>query len=661
MKEHLHPKTWLLRILTALPVAWMLNGTAVPAQSHELFAVSDLSRVFEDGYNLPAAYDTLKVFGIRGEIISGQFAIYAKRDLKDVTVEMGELKNHAGSTTLSAGAVGWNFVGSIPLSANAPNQPSHATVRSAPARFPDYLMPDRQMNMDKGMFQSVWLTISIPCTAVAGGYYGNVTVRSGQGEQSLPVHLRVYPFSLPAERHLKVTEWYNTGNFEKLHGVEGKYSDAWFDMLGKYAENMAAHRQNVFQVSMNSIDISLSSAGELAFDFSRFDQIAQVFWDTEQMDYLETGFLAKFGEGAWFSTEIVLKDFRVQSEKTGEEIILPGKDIIPSLLPEFERHLRRKGWLKKTLFHIQDEPTLRNVMAWRELSAYLHGYAPDLIRIDAIETTNLFDDIEIAVPKLDYLGAWHDTYRKASREGTEIWFYTVGIYQANSYPNKTIDMPVMDNRILHWLNYRYDLSGYLHWGWNQWTENPYTDVGMHIGDGWHVYPVKGGVLNSLRWEQMRNGLQDYEYFWMLEKKTEALKDSLGSVFKWIDPKQRSKEIAGEVVMDLLNHTHDPEVLYQAKRDVIEELQAFNTPPMIYVQTNPPVNSTVVKGQSYLMELFGWTEPGTKIVANGEEIPVDEQGLFLWNFHLTEDDNSVVVQASNEHGTKEIVREFVVEY
>lgn len=661
MRRYLHSKSWFLNSLTTFTTMLMVSGIVVHAQSFELFAVSDLSRVFEDGYKLPVIYDTLNVFGIRGEVVSGQFALNAKKDMKEVTIEVGELQDHAGGKTLSSGAIAWNFVGSIPLSTNAPNQPAHVTVRSAPARFPDYLMPDRQISINKGMFQSVWLTISIPNTAGAGIYSGNITVKSSQGEQSLPVCLKVYPLSLSARRHLKVTEWYNTRNFEKLHGIEGIYSEAWFKMLKTYAENMAAHRQNVFQVSMNTIDVSLSSAGELAFDFSRFDQIAQVFWDTEQMDYMETGFLGKFGEGAWFSTEIVLKDFHVKSEKTGEQIIMPGKDVLPVLLPALESHLRKKGWLDKTLFHVHDEPTLRNVMAWRGLSAYAHRYAPDLIRIDAIETTNLFDDIEIAVPKLDYLDAWHDTYRKAAREGTELWFYTVGIYQVNSFPNKTIDMPVMDNRILHWLNYRYDLSGFLHWGWNQWTEDPYAKVGMHIGDGWHVYPVKEGVLNSLRWEQMRNGLQDYEYCWMLEKRVEALKDSLGSRFQWIEPKQRPKEIAGQVVMDLMNHTQDPEVLYRAKRELIEELLAFDTSPMIYVQTNPPVNSTGVKGQSYLVELLGWTEPGTKIVANGEKIPVDKQGLFLWNFSLSEDKNSIIVNAGNELGSKEIVREFVIEY
>jgi hypothetical protein len=661
MKRYIYSKSGVLNFLIQLQILLTVSGTVVHAQSLDLFAVSDLSRVFEDGYNLPVTYDTLKVFGIRGEIVSGQFALTAKKDLEDVTVEVGGLRNQDEGTGLSAGAVAWNFVGSIPLSTNAPNQPGHTVVRSAPARFPDYLMLDKKINLNKGMLQSVWLTISIPEHAGAGGYSGTITVKSNQGEQSLPVYLQVYPFSMPAERHLKVTEWYSTHHFEDLHGVEETYSEAWFNVLRAYAENMAAHRQNVFQVSMNSIDISFSSAGELEFDFSRFDQIAQVFWDTERMDFMETGFLAKFGEEAWFSTEILLKNFHIRSEETGEQISMPGKEIIPDLLPAFESHLRRKGWLDKTLFHIHDEPTLRNVQAWRELSAYIHRYAPDLIRIDAIETTSLFDDIEIAVPKLDYLDAWHETYKNAARNGTELWFYTVGIYQANSFPNKTIDMPVMDNRIIHWLNYRFDLSGFLHWGWNHWTEDPYADVGMHIGDAWHVYPVKGDVLNSLRWEQMRNGLQDYEYFWMLENKIEALKDSLGFSFKWIEPKQRGKEIAGKVVMDLLNHTEDPDVLYQAKREVIEELLDFNTSPRIYVQTNPAVNSTVVRGQSYLMELHGWTEPGTKIVVNGEDLPVNKQGLFMWNFRLTEDSNSIVVQASNEHGSKEIVREFVVEY
>jgi beta-xylosidase len=83
------------------------------------------------------------------------------------------------------------------------------------------------------------------------------------------------------------------------------YSDAWFDMLKVYADNMVAHRQNVCQASISTIKINQSKSGELEFDFTRFDQIVDVFMNTGKMDYIETGYgLTRFGdEGDWFSND----------------------------------------------------------------------------------------------------------------------------------------------------------------------------------------------------------------------------------------------------------------------------------------------------------------------------------------------------------------------
>ncbi|HSN50064.1 MAG TPA: hypothetical protein VLR52_02455, partial [Bacteroidales bacterium] len=53
----------------------LLNSGILSAQAFKLNSVSDLKRVFEDGYNMPALQDTLKIFGIRGEVISGQCAL----------------------------------------------------------------------------------------------------------------------------------------------------------------------------------------------------------------------------------------------------------------------------------------------------------------------------------------------------------------------------------------------------------------------------------------------------------------------------------------------------------------------------------------------------------------------------------------------------------
>ena len=629
------------------------------AQSFKVSAVSDLIRVFEDGYNLPKAQDTLKLFGIRGEIISGQFMIQAKRNLDGLRVEVDNLTHHTTGHSLTR-HITLNFVGSVMVTQNAGNQTSESYIREAPARIPDYLSEENQISLKKGRVQAVWLTIEVPEKTQSGKYLGHLKVSSNNGEQeALPIALTVYPLTLPMERHLKVTEWFSTNYFPKFHGIKEKYSKAWFDMLSIYAENMVAHRQNIFRVPMNAVEIRKTMQGELEFDFSRFDQMAQVFWDTQKMDYLETGELAKFGEEGWYSTDIVLKDQRVIDMRSGDTLNLPGEEVVPYLLPALENHLRGKGWLDKTLFHIKDEPTTRNARSWRKMSSYMHSLAPDLKRMDAIETTYLFGELEIAVPKLDYLESNFELYKKGQQQGAELWIYTVGIYQSGKFPNKTIDMPLIGNRVLHWLNYRYDLSGFLHWGWNYWiTENPFKDAGEHVGDGWHVYPAKDGLINSLRWEQMRNGIQDYEYLWMLEKETRHLKDSLGARFDWIDPTQRGKEIASRVVMSLRDYTKDPLVLYQARKEVLKELMDFNKSPLLYIQTNPPEN-TSIRVNGWVGEVFGWTEPGTRIEIDGEEVPVSDQGLFMRNVKILKDKKYVTIKAFASDGTKEIVRSFDV--
>jgi hypothetical protein len=648
----------------SLRTAWLCASiffvccSMVTAQNFRLFAVSDLDRVFEDGYKLPALSDTLKIFGIKGETISGQFTLNAKKRLTNASIVIGILKNSSSDIFLPESSAEWNFVGSIPLSKNASNQPKNAVVRQAPAKFPDYLMKEKHIDIGEGTWQSVWLTFCIPEDAAPGDYLGNVTVKSVQGDQSMPVRLTVYPLVLPAARHLKVTEWYTTDDFAKFHGISKKYSPEWFGMLRKYADNMVAHRQNIFQVPMSSITILTAGNGELAFDFSLFDQIAQVFWATGKMDYLETGELARFGEGGFSSTEISLKDFPVKNSTTGETVTMKGQEVIPYLLPAFEMHLRQKGWLEKTLFHVQDEPSHHNALKWIDISQYLHKYAPDLKRIDAVCTSFLFGNIDIAVPKLDHLDAGYEKYRMEQQKGTELWFYTVGIYQASMYPNKTIDMPLIDNRILHWLNYRYDLKGYLHWGWNQWTDNPYKDPDIHVGDGWHVYPVRDGVINSLRWEQMRNGIQDYEYFVMLENKVRALKDSLGARFVWIDPGQRGKEIISQVAIGLKEHSDDPSVLYKAKMTAIKEIMEFNTSPRIYVQTNPIEHGTLINRS--VVELLGWVEPGTDLSVNGTTLPVAKDGLFMERY-LIYVGEKLEITARNSKSEKVITRVFNMTY
>jgi hypothetical protein len=635
-----------------------LIGNNAQGAPFECFAVSDLVRIFEDGYNCPTPEKSLEIFGIRNEHISAQCVIKANQDLQNVTVSLSPLKHIALSTSLPANALGWNFVGSIPIEENTPKHRRTDLIRTAPALFPDYLAEDSEVFVKKGNYKAVYLTIKIPRDAEAGYYKGIVAIKTDKANTSIPLHLRIYPLTLPDERHLMVTEWYTTGNFKKFHDIDASDSERFYEMLRVYAENMAEHRQNVFRVSLDLITCKQAANGNLKFNFSRFDKWANTFWDTGRMDLLETGFVARFGEGGWSSKEIVLRDFRAQMESTGKRITVPGKEFLPQFLPALENHLREKGWLEKTIFHIADEPSNHNVMSWREASEYVHRYAPALRRIDAIETTHCFDRLEIWVPKLDHLATWHGVFKRAQSEGYELWFYTVGIFQKGSYPNKTVDVPLIESRILHWLNYRFGLKGYLHWGFNRWTDDPFASPGRHRGDGWHVYPKKDGLINSLRWEQMRNGIQDYEYFWMLEDKIRKVKAGLSERLSIIEPSRRGMEIASQVVKTMDTYNKNPDTLYNVKKQIINELLDLDIAPQILVQTNPLEYSTVANDSA--IDVFGWAEPDTKVIVNGRELTIPSDGLFMENVHLSRD-NTIVVEAEHKKGKKTIVRSFEVLY
>ncbi len=543
----------------------------------EVFASSDAVRVFEDGYGAPEARPAeIRVFGLRNEVVSAQCVALAHEDLKEMTVSIGPLKREGGTALIPAEKVQWNFVEGIFIKENTRKLRKGDLARSAPARFPDWLSETRSCTLGKGSCKAVYFTIRVPRATEPGQYRANITIRSGISSASLPLVLTVYPLVLPDERHLMVTEWFSTHQFKRWHGIDPANWQQYARMLRVYAENMADHRQNVFQISLDLVRSTLIAEGKLHCDFSRFDRWAQVFWDTGRMDLMETGFVAQHGKGGWSSREIGFRDFDVQEATTGGSKRLSGREFLPQFLPALVDHLRQKQWLNKTIFHICDEPADHNVMAWREASGFVYRCAPELRRVDAIETPHCLNCLEIWVPKLDHLFTWHNAYEEARRQGNELWFYTVGIFQGGSLPNKTVDVPLIESRLLHWLNYRYGLKGYLHWGFNAWTDDPVNEPGEHRGDGWHVYPKKDGLLNSLRWEQMRSGIQDYECLWLLEGKIARMRATLSSrVAAMIEPSRRSVEIASQVVRTFSDFTRDPSVLYAAKRQAIEEILALD--------------------------------------------------------------------------------------
>jgi hypothetical protein len=137
-----------------------------------------------------------------------------------------------------------------------------------------------------------------------------------------------------------------------------------------------------------------------------------------------------------------------------------------------------------------------------------------------------------------------------------------------------------------------------------------------------------------------------------------MKAGLGDRLSIIDPSRRGVEIASQVVKTMSTYSIDPHVLYAAKKQIIDELLDLDRVPRLIIQTNPLEHEMVENDCA--IELYGWAEPGTRVVVNGRALAVAEDGLFMESMGLSRD-HTIVVEAEHQKGKKAVVRSFEISY
>lgn len=135
---------------------------------------------------------------------------------------------------------------------------------------------------------------------------------------------------------------------------------------------------------------------------------------------------------------------------------------------------------------------------------------------------NMVGAIDIWVPILQSLHKNWDFFAERKKAGDRVWFYTC-LHPDGEYANRFVELPLIKTRLLHWINFRYGIEGYLHWGFNFWRPYPWENAGSRDlpgGDTHIVYPSKAGpgIIESIRWEAMRDGIEDHELLSQLAEK-----------------------------------------------------------------------------------------------------------------------------------------------
>ncbi|HJN18961.1 MAG TPA: DUF4091 domain-containing protein, partial [Armatimonadota bacterium] len=610
-------------------VAVLALAATASAAGADVWVVDPLAKVFRDTEMPDEALAEIVMKAARGEYESAQICVRSAEAITGLDVVVGELNGDAG--TIPASAISWNPVGYVPVTWNTYHTPDDELIRKAPFDCPDPLLPAELTDVAGGQTQPIWLTLRAPRAADAGEYAGEVTVRWDGGDISLSLQLTVWPFEIPEERHLTFTNWVNASNLAKHHDVEMN-SDAFYDLLGKYAAMVAEHHQNVLWVSLGTIGISENAVGELGFDFTHFDRWVETCVANGCGRMIEIQPLGHWKDG-WESTEIEFHGYGVTTAD-GERKDISAPACLPKLLPALEAHLRERGWIDIATIHIADEPAVHHVTSWREKSDWVRSLAPGIRRLDAIEAPDFGDSLEVWVPKLNHLYNWLDGYKRAQDAGAEMWFYTC-CHPTASYPNRFLDFPLIETRVLQWYNWRYSLTGYLHWGLNFWTDDPINSAGnenLPPGDCWIVYPGEDGPLSSIRFEALRDGFEDFEYLWVLAERNREMAERLGADAALYDPEQRSDEYAHRIVRTMVDHEGDPSRLRALRDELAGEISRASALPRALIATNPPTSHRAA-GYPHVVATRVWAEEGAEVNVNGGGAHLQPDGHWAHHTYM----------------------------
>jgi len=237
--------------------------------------------------------------------------------------------------------------------------------------------------------------------------------------------------------------------------------------------------------------------------------------------------------------------------------------LLGSYCRQMEAHLRAKGWLDKAFIYWFDEPSESQYPYLHKGFNKLKEYCPDITRM----ITKHVDAGLIGGPNL-----WcpisneynHERAEERRKFGERFWWYVCTGPKA-PYTGLFLDHPAPEMRIWLWQTFQRHINGILVWQCNYWTsgtaypdskhpQNPYEDpmswtsgygtpsgkkVPWGNGDGRFIYPpvaaasgdpaepVLEGPVDSIRWEQLRDGIEDYEYLTILRQKLEQRRSSLG--------------------------------------------------------------------------------------------------------------------------------------
>ena len=337
----------------------------------------------------------------------------------------------------------------------------------------------------------------------------------GGAARAFRVRVNVSQVALPSvgANSFKYTNWINLEKIAKRYGLK-PWSEAHFAMIAKYARLAARGRQNTMPIDLGCVfDVAADKSVRLRED--RLERLVDIYTGAG-IHWIEGGHLARFRNGSWRADHFELS-------LTHEKATAPeGVKTIASIARQLDAVVTCNGWKGRWLQHIADEPHSPNDKDYRILAGIARRHFPGYVIIDAVETPLLAGAVDIWCPKPTKFYANRQLFEFARRQsGDSIWIYTC-CDPGGKWLNRLLDGELVKPLFIPWACAVDGIDGYLHWGLNQWSDSRdpfnYSCFGpagdgtliLPAGDTHIVYPGPDGPWSSVRFEAMRQGMEDYE-------------------------------------------------------------------------------------------------------------------------------------------------------
>lgn len=461
-------------------------------------------------------------------------------------------------------AIDVRLVGNVPVELTAYSDIIDEEYLSfKPGLYPDVLYPVETKEIDAmaGTWHSLWIIIDAAKFSAPGKktYRFRLENKAEEVSEEVSFTLDVLGVELP-EQKLIFTEWFHVDCIADLHNVK-VFSPKHWELIEKYVKMAVKCGINMLLVPLFTPPLDTAIGGErktvqlvgvekknghYSFDFTLLKKYIALL-QKHGIKYFEFSHL--FTQwGAKATPKIVVTEDGVKKKMFGWKVSATSAEyraFLGEFLPALKKLIYELNIAKQVYFHISDEPAEEHLESYSAARGLVYDELKEFKILDALSDLEFYQKglIEIPVPCTNYVEGFLPLTLP------ERWTYYCCGEGKDYLSNRFLSMPSYRNRILGSQLYKFNMDGFLHWGFNfyysQYSKrviNPYlvtdADGAFPSGDAFMVYPYKNTVIESLRAVVFYEGLQDMRALKLLEQYTsreevlKVMEEALGCDLKF---------------------------------------------------------------------------------------------------------------------------------